>query len=142
MSDYAHIRRPWRYDCQMISNRSVFTLTAVAIIAATAAARAETFPVSGTWTYERANEAGAAKECGLRIMRFDGELRHDTGSGAPEYRNRSVAQTGTGTWRVVDDFYNMLQRGRVAYTLRVVDNDHIELQFEMGGRVSLLRRCS
>jgi hypothetical protein len=127
----------------MKTNQVLKALLIVATIAAwNSVARGETYPVSGTWTYESANEAGPAKNCGRRIMRFDGELRHDTGSGAPEYRNRSIEPNGAGSWRVVDEFYNMLQRGRVYYTLRLLDSDHIELQFDVGGRTALLRRCS
>ena len=68
--------------------------TTLALLAATAcgsaAARAATYPVSGSWTYENASEKGPAKSCGKRNMRFEGNLRYDTGSGVPEYKNVSV----------------------------------------------------
>jgi hypothetical protein len=125
------------------------TLIALAFVAIGGVAHAETYPVSGTWTYDNANEAGPAKECGKRIMRFEGGIRHDTGTSAPTYRNISVTQNGNGSWRVVDEFYTVQIRGRINYILRVVDADHIELQYDRiniqsdrgPGKSSLLRRC-
>jgi hypothetical protein len=124
-----------------MANRILTTLLAFGAVAAVSSlAHADTYPVSGTWTYERANQAGASKDCGQKIMRFDGNIRHDTGTSVPDYRNRSLTQDGEDTWHVIDDFYNLLQRGRVSYSLRRIDADHIELQFDRGGS-SLLRRC-
>jgi hypothetical protein len=73
-------------------------------------------------------------------MTFQGEMRRDTGSGAPEYKNISVSQSDTDTWRVVDEFFTGMIRGRVSYTLRQVDPDRIELRFD-AGTTSRLQRC-
>jgi len=111
----------------------------VALAAGATAARA--YPVGGTYTYENASEHGPAKSCGGRTMTFAGNLRRDTGSGAPEYKNISTTQSGVGRWRVLDEFYTGMQWGRVSYTLQVIDNDHIRLRFDAGGGTTLLRRC-
>ena len=104
-------------------------------------AQAATYPVSGAWTYENASEKGPAKSCGKRNLRFEGNLRYDTGSGAPEYKNISVTKIDAAKWNIVDEFFTGMMRGRVPYTLRIVDADHIELHLERGGTTTLLRRC-
>jgi hypothetical protein len=119
---------------------TALTLIAVAGFAG-APARAATYPVTGNWTYENATEKGPAKSCGKRNMQFDGNLRHDTGSGAPEYKNISVTKSGAATWNIVDEFFTGMMRGRVPYTLRIIDPDHFEMKLEKGGAVMLLRRC-
>ncbi len=105
-------------------------------------ARADNYPVAGSWTYDNPTEKGAAKTCGQHVMTFNGNLRHDTGTSVPDYKNVSVVQSGAGTWRVVDEFFNAITRGRVPYTLRLLDDDHIELRLDMGGRTYQLRRCA
>lgn len=125
----------------MIS-RLAFPLAIAALACVSATARAETYPVQGAYTYENASEKGRAKTCGRRHMQFDGNLRHDTGSGAPEYKNISARISGQDTWTVVDEFFTGMIRGRVTYTLHIVDPDHIRLNFEKGGATPLLRRCS
>ena len=112
-----------------------------AVLCASGAAQAASFPVGGNWTYENATDKGPAKECGRRHMRFAGNLRYDTGSGAPEYKNVSVMQNGQQSWRIVDEFFNGVTRGRVTYTLRQTDEDHLDLHFDLGGRTAILRRC-
>lgn len=111
------------------------------LVAVGTSAQAATYPVSGAWTYENATEKGPAKSCGKRNMRFEGNLRYDTGSGAPEYKNVSVTKSDTAKWNIVDEFFTGMMRGRVPYTLRIVDADHIELHLERGGAKTLLRRC-
>ena len=105
-------------------------------------ARADSYPVSGKWTYDNAEEEGPAKECGRHTMEFKGEMRFDTGSGAPEYKNMTVTKFDTSSWRVLDQFYTGQIWGRVSYTLQLVDDDHLKLRFDAGGRVSALRRCA
>ena len=55
---------------------------------------AQSYPVSGKWTYDDTGGDGPAKECGKRYMDFRGERRFDTGGGVPDYRNRTVTQDG------------------------------------------------
>jgi hypothetical protein len=123
-------------------SRLTLPLAVTIVAAASAAARAETYPVQGSYTYESASEKGPAKTCGRRHMQFDGNLRHDTGSGAPEYKNVSARVTGQEAWTVVDEFFTGMIRGRVTYTLHIVDADRIKLNFQKGGSSPLLRRCS
>lgn len=118
---------------------------ALTVLAATvcggAFAQTAIYPVSGNWTYENASGKGPAESCGKRNMQFDGNLRYDTGSGAPEYKNISARKSGAGTWTVVDEFFTGMIRGRVNYTLRTIDPDHIQLHFTNGNTTTLLRRC-
>jgi len=102
---------------------------------------AATYPVAGRWTYENASAPGPAPTCGSSFMEFRGAQRFDTEGGVSQYRN--VAVTGAPpSWRVVDEFFNVQIRGRVTYTLRLVDDDHVELSLIGGGRRILLRRCA
>jgi hypothetical protein len=120
-------------------------LFAIALLAAAAVgdvARADPYPVSGKWTYDNAEEEGPAKECGTHTMEFNGVMRLDTGSGAPEYKNMTVTKFDTARWRVVDQFFTGQIWGRVSYTMQLVDDDHLKLRFDIGGRVSALRRCA
>ena len=104
-----------------------------------AIAQADNYPVSGKWTYENASGDGPAPDCGKRYMSFEGNQRRDTGGGVPAYRNFSVEQNGS-TYNIVDEFNTAQIQARSSYTLRQVDNDHIELNRTPGGRVTL-RRC-
>jgi len=122
-----------------MTSRIRIALATFAVLAATPAFAG--YPIGGSWTYENASEKGRAEKCGRRYMEFDGNLRHDTGSGAPEYKNISSRVSGQNTWTVIDEFFTGMIRGRVTYTLRTIDPDHIELHFEMGGKTTLLRRC-
>jgi hypothetical protein len=124
----------------------------VALISATfltvaLATPALAYPVSGTWTYDHATDGGPAKQCGRRIMRFDGVMRHDTQTATPDYRNLSVMTVNATTWQVVDQFYTGVVWGKVYYTLRLVDPDHITIHLDKGGKLNaggaqwVLRRC-
>jgi hypothetical protein len=127
--------------------RAIRTLLIGAAAAAMAAApsftaNAETYPVSGKWTYEIPPEDGPAKDCGKRFMEFNGEQRRDTGGGVPGYRNFSIDQTNGSEYRVVDSFSTGQINARSSYTLRKVDGDNIELRLDSGGKTIKLRRCS
>lgn len=121
---------------------------AVPLVIATAITADAAYPVSGTWTYDNAREAGPAKNCGKRQMSFRGVMRYDTETSVPSYRNLSVQQINPQTFRVVDQVYNMLATGKLYFTLRLVDSDHISIQFDRTGNVGiggsgwLLRRCA
>lgn len=73
-------------------------------------------------------------------MEFQGARRTDTGGSVPEFRNFSVSGS-MPTWRVVDEFFTAQIRGRVAYTLRLIDADHIELRPGDSRKRIMLRRC-
>jgi hypothetical protein len=114
---------------------------ALAIISLGGAADAA-YPVSGRWTYENASASGPAKSCTGRIMDFLGVTRHDTGGGVSDYRNVSVSQSSPSFFYVVDEFFNVMIRGRVEYTLRILDQHHIEIHVPRGGATFMLRRCA
>ncbi len=103
------------------------------------AALAQSYPVSGKWTYENPTGEGPARSCGSRYMTFDGQQRFDTGGGVPSYRNISVSQEGDDSYRIVDAFATGQINARSSYTLRKIDADHISLQ--MTGATIQLRRC-
>jgi hypothetical protein len=52
-----------------------------------------------------------------------------------------VTKIDAAKWNIVDEFFTGMMRGRVPYTLRIADADHIELHLERGGTTTLLRRC-
>ena len=113
-------------------------LTALGLLAAPALAAS--YPIAGKWTYENPSAQKAAPTCGARYMEFQGARRTDTGGSVPEFRNFSVAGSGS-TWQVVDEFFTVQIRGRVSYTLQLIDADHIELRLGDSGKRILLRRC-
>lgn len=105
-----------------------------------APAFAASYPIAGKWTYDKPSAEKAARSCGARYMEFQGARRTDTGGSVPEFRNFSVSGS-IPTWRVVDEFFTVQIRGRVAYTLRLIDADHIELRPGDSGKRIILRRC-
>src|SRR5262249_37351982 len=113
----------------------ILMLTQTAVLAAAA----DNYPVSGRWTYEDAAAKGPAKSCGKRNMEFRGAQRLDSGSGASQYRNVSVSRNSASSFDVIDEFFTVQIRGRVAYVLNIRDDDHIQLA--MARKTILLRRC-
>ena len=101
---------------------------------------AASYPVSGKWTYEDVSGDGPARQCGRRFMDFQGDRRLDTGGGVPDFRNLMASRIGANEFRLVDEFNTGQIRARVDYTLRIIDNDHIELKLPQGKSVTL-RRC-
>jgi hypothetical protein len=99
---------------------------------------AANYPVTGKWTYEAKGD-GPAKDCGTRYMDFQGEQRFDTGGGVPAYRNRSVEE-GSNEYRIVDEFNTGQINARLTYSLRKIDDNHIELKMPQG-RTIMLQRC-
>jgi hypothetical protein len=113
-------------------------LTALGLLSAPAFAAS--YPISGKWTYDNPSAEKAAARCGARYMEFRGAQRFDTEGGVSEYRNVAVSGSPP-SWRVVDEFFNVQIRGRVTYTLRLIDADHIELRVGEAGKRIMLRRC-
>jgi hypothetical protein len=122
----------------MINARLIFVLVVTAF-AAPNAAWAQSYPVSGKWTYENPQGEGPAKECGRRYMTFQGQQRFDTGGGVPSYRNVSVDNIGGGNYQIVDAFSTGQINARANYTLRLIDDDHLVIQ--IAGETVRLRRC-
>jgi len=123
--------------------RSLILVLLMAALASGAerALAADTYPVSGRWTYENASASGPAAECAGRTMAFRGAQRFDSVGGVSQYRNVRVEQSASSAYRVVDEFFNVQIRGRVGYTLRIRDKDHVEIKYDRGGSV-VLRRCA
>jgi hypothetical protein len=125
--------------------RRVRTLAKSALVATAAfalggAAKAEDYPVSGKWTYDHASDKGAATDCGARTMTFDKGTRQDTVGSVPELKNKTATQTGAGQYKMLDTFYNGQTWGSVRYSMHVVDQDHVEINYGKGGSYTL-RRC-
>lgn len=121
-------------------HRHIAFAAALAALLIGGPALAATYPVSGDWTYNYSAEKGPAKECGPRHMEFRGERRFDTGGSVPDYRIESIEPSGSSEYRITDTiFTGPVQNAHVDYTLRLIDNDHIELKLMSGG--ILLRRC-
>lgn len=112
----------------------------IALAAAPAPALAATYPIDGRWTYDDPAAVKPAESCGPRYMEFRGAQRFDTVGGVSAYRNVAVSGASP-VWRVVDEFFNVQIRGRVTYTLRLIDADHVELQLAEAGKRIMLRRC-
>ena len=121
-------------------------LLLVAMIAlacgASSAAAADAYPVSGRWTYNDTSASGPAPDCRKPIMEFGGAQRLDQTGGVATYRNVRVEQSSSTLYRVVDEFFNGMIRGRVSYTLRIRDKDHLQIDYDRGGKSFVLRRCA
>lgn len=127
---------------QAILTRALSFAIIAMMVSAVIRADAATYPVSGKWTYDDATGDGPAKECGKRTMEFSGEQRFDKGgNGVPSYRNLTVTKDGSDSFAIVDQFATGQINARSAYTLRKLDNDHIELHMSAGGKTIRLRRC-
>ena len=116
-------------------------VTAAAGVLIAGAASADTYPISGKWTYDNPGADGPAKNCGARYMSFEGNQRRDTGGSVPAFRNFKIEQTGNAQYRVTDQFDNAMINARQVYTLHILDNDHIKLDMVTGPTIAL-RRCN
>ena len=120
-------------------NKAILSVLALAVLATPALAAS--YPVSGQWGESNGATPGATDCSGKRVMTFNGNQRTDTGGGVSAYQNHSVTADGPSQYRVVDEFSNgMISTGRTSYTLRQVDNDHIEMRLQQGGTLTL-QRC-
>ncbi len=121
-----------------------FRMPALAVLATVtlaAPAFADAYPVSGKWGVSTSTEKGPI-DCGkLRVIDFNDGQRTDTGGGVPAYRNRTVRPEGPSRYRVVDEFSTgQIGNAHVNYTLRLADDDHLEMNLQKGGLLKL-RKC-
>ena len=117
-------------------------LSTVALTGGSGAAVAEdSYPVSGRWTYDDAAASGPAPDCKGPTMEFRGAQRLDSGSGVPQYRNLRVEQDSATNFRVLDEFNNVQTHGSVSYRLHLRDEDHLQIDYDQGGKSVVLRRC-
>jgi hypothetical protein len=119
----------------------ILLLSMIALASAADRARADSYPVAGRWTYQNASAHGPAPACAAPTMEFRGAQRFNSVGGVSQYRNVRVEQSSSTVYRVVDEFFNVQIRGRVSYTLRIRDKDHVEINYDRGGS-ALLRRCA
>ena len=74
------------------------------------------------------------------MISFNGNQRTDSNGGVPAYRNKSVTQVGS-SYRVTDEFTNgQVNDATTSYTLHQLDADHIEMNLQSGGTLTL-QRC-
>jgi len=119
----------------------VLLIAGLVAAASAAPAHAASYPVSGRWGQSTSSEKGAIECRGRRVIAFSGDQRTDSGGGVPAYRNRSVTPDGSSRYRVVDEFTTgQINNAHTSYTLRRIDNDHIELQMQKGGTLKL-QKC-
>jgi hypothetical protein len=104
-------------------------------------ALAASYPVSGRWGQISDPKPGPADCTNKRVVRFEGERRFDSGGGVPQYRLREVVTQGSNAFRVTEEFATGQIKARLAYTLRQVDSDRIELIMSPGGTLKL-KRCA
>ncbi len=121
----------------MIMIRLLVTLLAFGPIAS---AWAAAYPVTGKWAYDPSASPEQACRNGP-FMEFDGDRRFDSGGNVPDYRNLTISRTGPSLYRVTDLFFTGPIRGKVTYTLHLVDADHVEMRSTLGGKLIRLRRC-
>jgi hypothetical protein len=115
-------------------------ILSLALLALAAPAVAASYPVSGRWGESNSAEKGPINCTNLRVIAFNGEQRTDSKGGVPAYRNVSVTPENAN-FRIVDEFSNgQVNRGRVSYTLRKIDADHIALDMARGGTLKL-QKC-
>jgi hypothetical protein len=125
----------------MTSSR-IFLLSMIALAsAAGGAVAADSYPVSGRWTYADASAPGPAPACNNPTMEFRGAQRLDSVGSVSSFRNVRVEQSSPTLFRVVDEFFNVQIRGHVSYTLRIRDQDHLQIDYDKSGKSVMLRRC-
>jgi hypothetical protein len=116
------------------------TILILAALAFAAPAFAQNYPVSGQWGESNTSQKGAIDCAGKRVIGFNGDQRTDSNGGVPAYRNKSVTKVDD-TYRVTDEFTTgQISQGRTSYTLKQVDNDHLEMK-QQGGSTLTLQRC-
>lgn len=116
-------------------------LTGLVGLVAAGAAQADTgYPVSGRWTYKDPKGDGPSPTCDGRVMTFSGMQRFDTGGGVSQFRNVRTERVDATTYRILDEFFNVMIRGKLGFELQVRDPDHIAVLLDTGEGY-LLRRC-
>src|SRR5579872_6332624 len=107
-------------------------LVVTALLLLPAPAHAATYPIAGKWAYDTSSGAGPIPCAHHAMIEFAGSRRFETGGKAPpDYRLVSVERKVDDTYRIVDRFFNGMQNGKVAYTLRRIDPDRIEIKHEI-----------
>jgi hypothetical protein len=75
-----------------------------------------------------------------RVIAFNENQRTDSHGGVPVFRNKSVSSAGASQYSNVNQFSTgQISNATVSYTLRKIDDDHIEM-VTYGGTLKL-QRC-
>ena len=116
-------------------------LMIVALVAASAPALADSYPVSGRFGVVPSFTDKPLDCAGKRIVAFNGNQRTDSKGGVPAYRNRSVEPAGASRWKVIDIFTTgQISNAQAIYTLHAIDDQHVEMAMQPGGMLKL-QRC-
>ena len=116
-------------------------LPAIALIALTAPALADTYPVSGRFGVVPGFTDKPPDCAGKRTIAFNGNQRTDSKGGVPAYRNKSVQAAGASTWRVIDIFTTgQISNAQAVYTLHAVKDGQLEMNMQPGGMIKL-QKC-
>jgi hypothetical protein len=115
--------------------------SAMLLLALTAPTYAAGYPVSGQWGQTANSEKGPIDCSNLRVIAFNGDTRTDSQGGVPGYRLKSITAEGPSSHRIIDEFTSgQIRNGNISFTLRQIDNDHIEMRLQQGGSLKL-QRC-
>jgi hypothetical protein len=122
----------------------ILVLSSIALAGGAALpAMGDSYPVSGLWTYQNASEKGPAPTCDRPTMEFRGDRRFDSLGGVPDYRNVRIERIDASSFALNDLFLTWPNvRGNVYYSLRLIDEDHIQIDIPRAGKAFLLRRCT
>ena len=116
-------------------------LIVTALIALSAPALADSYPVSGRFGVVTSFTDKPPDCAGKRVIAFNGDQRTDSKGGVPAYRNRKVEAAGASAWRVVDIFTTgQISNAQAIYTLRQVKDDRLEMAMQPGGTIKL-QKC-
>jgi len=116
-------------------------LPAVLLVALATPTFAAGYPVSGKWGQSMSTDKGPVDCKSLRVIEFKGDQRTDSNGGVPAYRLKTISAEGPKNFRLVDEFTTgQIRNARLNYTLQQIDDDHIELNMQPGGRLKL-QRC-
>ena len=107
----------------------------------TTPAFAFTYPVSGPYGQSTETKPGPIDCTGKRVIRFDNDLRFDSGGGVPNYRLFDLVAQGTNGFRVTEQFDTAQINAQFTYVLRLIDSDRVELVMSPGGTLKL-KRCA
>ena len=116
-------------------------LIVTALIALSAPALADSYPVSGRFGVVTSFTDKPPDCTGKRTIAFNGDTRTDSKGGVPAYRNRSVQANGAASWKVIDIFTTgQISNAQAVYTLRAVKADQLEMNMTPGGMIRL-QKC-
>ncbi|HWK95123.1 MAG TPA: hypothetical protein VNR39_06850 [Pseudolabrys sp.] len=122
--------------------RRTFLIVVIPVTLLAVNAQAANYPITGHWGVTASSEKGPVDCSRLRVIAFNGNQRTDSGGGVPAFRNQSIQQNGSNTFRIVDEFSTgQISNGQAKYTLKIVEPDRVEINQQPGGLLKL-RKCN